>query len=617
MKKLFILLAAVFMFIQCKHSGNNADLLFNRYYQKFQDRNYVEYDSLMVFYKELDSVSRNNPSPLFQFLLKTTEARLYFRQDEYEKSNSNYLKANQLIHHLPDADTLRAVNYLGIGVNYMDLSKYDSAFFYYEKALKIYEKAKNRKMVQAVMSNMAQSYYNKGENDKALQLINQVIEKPYSPGIEINNYHIKANILGSSGKIDSAMLIDRKMIVNYPDTKKNYLVSSLYNNMGLCFLEKGMIDSALYYCNKSYYIDSLAGIKVNMASNLVLLASIYENLNQKEKAEICYNKALGVFSDISNVDKKFRLFKYLKNNALKSKEWEKAVALQDSMLSTYQRVNSLKVNQTIEILKIEYETEKKNQLIETQKLKLNRQRLLILLSTSVLGFIALLIFFIFKQREKRNQLYIAQQEGKVADMLIDAEQNERSRIARELHDGVSQKLAVLQMQLSMVKTASAEQAKNLDAMLKEVANDVRGISHNLYPAYLAKGLIPALEHLCEQNNFVNKSIQFHLEIRDSIRGKKLSKNLEMVIFRIVQELTNNALKYSQAKNVNIELGLANGNIQLKVSDDGIGFHPSGDDNDKGIGLKNIADRIKQISGKFDIQSEDNIQGANFLIEIPA
>lgn len=616
MKKLFIILVTLFIFVSCSHRNNNSESLFQKYYQEFQQKNHVEYDSLMIFYQNLDSVNRINPSPLFQFLISTTEARLYFRKNEYEKSNKTYSKANQFLANIQNSDSLKAINYLGMGINFMNMSTYDSAFYYYEKSLKIYERVGNIKMAQAVMSNMAQSHYNKGENDKALQIVNQIIKNPHSRGIEMNNYHIKANIYGSSGKLDSAMQIDKAMMRKYTDFRKDYLVSSFYNNMGMCYLEKGMIDSALYYCNKSYYIDSIAGTKINMGSNLVLLANIYLSINQPQKAEKCYSKALDIFSDASNSDKKFRLFKMLNDKAIKEKDWAKAVILQDSMMSTYQRTNHLKVNQTIEMLKIEYETEKKNQLIETQKLKLNRQQLIILLSTFILGFIALLIFFIFKQREKKNLLFMAQQESKVADMLIDAEQNERSRIARELHDGVSQKLAVVQMQLSMLKTTSEETAKNINLMLKEVTEDVRGISHNLYPADLNQGLIPALEHLCEQNNFVNKSIKFQLKINDSLRENKLNKNLDLVIFRIVQELTNNALKYSQAKNVTIELEMSNNKIQLQVSDDGIGFTPTNDDENKGIGLKNISDRIKQISGKFNILSQET-QGTKFLIEIPA
>lgn len=616
MKKIFFLLVVFLSFAQCKQHNEDTSQLFQQYYQKLNSYTHVEYDSLIILYRDVDSISETNPSPLFRFLLKTTEARIYRRKNEYNKSNSAYYIANQYISNFADADTLKAINYNGIGINFMDMSRYDSAFFYYEKALKIFDNVKNQEKIQLVLSNMAQSYYNKGESEKALEIVNQILQKPYSRGIELNNFHIKANIYGSSGKIDSAMQIDKAMAAKYPDYKTDYTVSSFYNNMGMCYLEKGNTDSALYYCKKSYYIDSIAGMKMDMAANLVLLAEVYLSINQQIKAEEYYNKALNIFSDASNADKKFRIFRMLNERATKEKNWQKSVVFQDSMLSTYSRMNNFKVNQTIEMLKIEYETEKKNQLIEAQKLRLGRQNLIILLSTSILCIVVLLIVFLSYQRKKKNQLYIAQQESKVAEMLINAEQQERSRIACELHDGVSQKLAVAQMQLSTIKTTSKETTKTIDLMLKEIADDIRGISHNLYPTDLEKGLIPALEHLCEQNNFVNKSIEFRLKTDKNIQEQKLNKNLELIVFRIVQELTNNALKYSQAKNVNIELELTNYVIKLTVEDDGIGFSTAHNNDNKGIGLKNISERIKQISGQFNIYSKEH-QGTKFLIEIPA
>lgn len=616
MKKIFFLLVVFLSFAQCKQHNEDTSQLFQQYYQKLNSYTHAEYDSLIILYRDVDSISETNPTPLFLFLLKTTEARIYRRKNEYNKSNSAYYIANQYISNFADADTLKAMNYNGIGINFMDMSRYDSAFFYYEKALKIFDNVKNQEKIQLVLSNMAQSYYNKGESEKALEIVNQILQKPYSRGIELNNFHIKANIYGSSGKIDSAMQIDKAMAAKYPDYKTDYTVSSFYNNMGMCYLEKGNTDSALYYCKKSYYIDSIAGMKMDMAANLVLLAEVYLSINQQIKAEEYYNKALNIFSDASNADKKFRIFRMLNERATKEKNWQKSVVFQDSMLSTYSRMNNFKVNQTIEMLKIEYETEKKNQLIEAQKLRLGRQNLIILLSTSILCIVVLLIVFLSYQRKKKNQLYIAQQESKVAEMLINAEQQERSRIACELHDGVSQKLAVAQMQLSTIKTTSKETTKTIDLMLKEIADDIRGISHNLYPTDLEKGLIPALEHLCEQNNFVNKSIEFRLKTDKNIQEQKLNKNLELIVFRIVQELTNNALKYSQAKNVNIELELTNYVIKLTVEDDGIGFSTAHNNDNKGIGLKNISERIKQISGQFNIYSKEH-QGTKFLIEIPA
>jgi len=88
----------------------------------------------------------------------------------------------------------------------------------------------------------------------------------------------------------------------------------------------------------------------------------------------------------------------------------------------------------------------------------------------------------------------------------------------------------------------------------------------------------------------------------------------LVLFRIVQELTNNALKYSEASEVVVELGLKNGLIALKVADNGIGFDPALLETAKGIGLRNLMERIRQIGGTVAIESKE---GTRFDIEIPA
>lgn len=201
-------------------------------------------------------------------------------------------------------------------------------------------------------------------------------------------------------------------------------------------------------------------------------------------------------------------------------------------------------------------------------------------------------------------------------MLVETEQNERSRIARDLHDSVSQKLAVMGMHLSLIETTQTEAVDNVTTMLQQAIADVRGISHNLYPKDLEKGILPALEHLCEQNNFANHDMGFSLKTDEAVRKAGLAKNIELVLFRIVQELTNNALKYSIATEVYIELGLKDGKIALNVADNGIGFDSAHLENAKGIGLKNMMDRIRQIGGKVDIQSSEG-KGTRFIIEIPA
>jgi signal transduction histidine kinase len=133
-------------------------------------------------------------------------------------------------------------------------------------------------------------------------------------------------------------------------------------------------------------------------------------------------------------------------------------------------------------------------------------------------------------------LAILEQENKISDMLFIAEQSERKRIASDLHNGINQKLAVISMYLSSEAETSSEKSKLVASIVQETIEDVRTISHNLYPTDLNKGLIKGIRALCEQNNFLNPSIKFQLVCDPNLENTwSLNKEIELVMYRIIQE----------------------------------------------------------------------------------
>ncbi len=294
---LFVLL------ISCTKTENSENDLFSEYYALLQKNNYTPYDSLINFYRQLDSVLAKNSSPKLQFLKTTTEGRLYYRRGDYERSTQKYREANLKIESFVGTDSLIALNNMSAGLNFMNRALFDSAFLYFEKALHTYQLLGNTKMMHVVKANMAQAYYNKRDIESSLRIINRTLTDNPHKSVKLNLQHIKANILGSSGKIDSAMLLDREIIRKYALDNDNYLLSSFYNNLALCYLEKEEIDSALYYCKKSFQTDSVAAMEVQMAANLVLMGDIFRNIGNKVNAEAVYRKALNLFTDKNNIDK--------------------------------------------------------------------------------------------------------------------------------------------------------------------------------------------------------------------------------------------------------------------------------------------------------------------------
>jgi len=200
--------------------------------------------------------------------------------------------------------------------------------------------------------------------------------------------------------------------------------------------------------------------------------------------------------------------------------------------------------------------------------------------------------------------------------LIMGQEFERKRLSKEIHDGIGPALSTIKLHIESVNMKIENpilKAKLNDviSMIAETTNDIRQISHDLMPSSLIDfGLLTALSNLIKRlNNTESIIVRFESNLSDAI----LSKELEFNLFRIIQELLNNALKYSKCTEIQIQLNLFDGRLHLTFYDDGIGMDKDliGD----GIGIKNIATRVKSFRGDFELDSELG-HGVNCNIIIP-
>lgn len=202
--------------------------------------------------------------------------------------------------------------------------------------------------------------------------------------------------------------------------------------------------------------------------------------------------------------------------------------------------------------------------------------------------------------------------------LISSQEQERRRIAAELHDSLGQDLLIIKNQTSLaLKKQDSEKTKKLmqiSNVAEEAIKNVRQISHNLHPYQLEKvGLTNALKAMAEKVNEAS-NITFECEI-ENIDGLLPSEH-EINCFRIVQELLNNIIKHSQAKQAWIKIKRIKQKIEIGVRDNGIGFNYEKLLNEKqGFGLIGIQERIEIIKGKLKIKSNQE-SGTTFLIIIP-
>ncbi len=225
------------------------------------------------------------------------------------------------------------------------------------------------------------------------------------------------------------------------------------------------------------------------------------------------------------------------------------------------------------------------------------------------------IFALHKSRqEKKLQQEIFNRQAAEAKALFDGEQNERIRIARDLHDGVGQMLSLVKMSLSTVETGD-EAVQKAMALTDKKIDEVRNVSHNLIPQELNFGIVRALENLAEKVN-ASGTTKMSIDMPGPMQTLQFEKQNELSIYRIVQEVVNNMLKHAGASEINLAIKHKDSQVLIAVNDNGRGINLVDMDHSKGIGWKNINARLNMLDGKINVRSE-HLSGTQIEITLPS
>jgi PAS domain S-box-containing protein len=198
---------------------------------------------------------------------------------------------------------------------------------------------------------------------------------------------------------------------------------------------------------------------------------------------------------------------------------------------------------------------------------------------------------------------------KISGQLIDAQEKERSRLARELHDDICQRLAMLSLKIERVTTGRgplsvSDQLEQIWRLCSKLTGDVQALSHELHPSILENlGLSTAVRSYCRE---VSEQNGVAVEFTDGNLPDSLSREVSLSLFRVVQEALRNAVKYSGQKHFKVRLQQTSEQLELEISDQGVGFDATKMKNGGGLGLVSMAERIHQVNGTFRIDSKPNV-----------
>jgi signal transduction histidine kinase len=574
-------------------------------------------DSFLVITKAFNQEKKYNSYNVIR-------AKRFYKQGNYDSSNAIYFKiipsALKLGRHRDLASALS-----GISPNYYFLGDYPNAVKYMQMYFDTVQKYNIKSLKSHAYARLSAILRITGKPKEALNILRK--------GILLPERELKKENLGEMLDDIGNCYVDifgpdtsySNTSMAMTDSAEKYFTKSLkiraeifdsaglamgYNNLVGVYDYRKKYDKCIELINKSIQVDKLIHADADIGSayhNLALInfetknyilasknldtAFIYNNkFNDIEGNIKACNTAIEIAKASSNYND---AFKYLKRRTL----------LQDS-------IKNIEALNKVSELEIKFRTKENEKTIgeQTEKIKIQR-----LVNYSIIGLallITLLSYFIFRNFKNKKQLEIQQQQQRASLQVIDAEQQERMRIARELHDGIGQKLTVLKMYASV----EAEQNKKQIDLLDNTITEVRNLSHNLMPEILNLGLFIALKDMCEKINLSNQ-IKCDFVHNEGVENLMFTKNIEMSIYRIVQEIINNMLKHSQANLIILELNKATNKLNISIKDNGIGFDSKTIHQSKGIGWGNILARTKIINANLEVTSNSKGTNINIVINV--
>ena len=607
-----------FLFSQMKSMHDSAHYYLKKLLSLSRKRNY---EKGITEYYRLNAVT---------YFIAGNEDSVSFALD---KAFSSASKSN-------DAKELSLVDDLR-GWIFQNLEQNDSAVYYFVKAAAIADSLKDQKFSGEIYNNLSTIFwsisdYHKSESygsdsyknekttndtllitnslfnfgnaktrlkqyDTALVLFNKV--KELAGDFVKYNYVLlravsnEAGIFSEIGNYKEAIL-KYKQILQNREQIPGYLLSYIYSGLGSAQFHNNEFNEAELSMLKAIQLGSTGGAKLGLQDSYLIMSEIKEMQKQ--------------FASALDFRKKYDSLK----DTLMSESKTKYIRQLEAKYNSAQKNNQITQQQL---------TISENKRIIEKK---NTENAALLSGVLFLLIVGILLYRNFRQRHnlllqrqkiKEQRITELEQERKLlaAESVLKGQEEERSRLARDLHDGVGGLLSGVKLSMSNMKgnvflsEENAQSFENVIFQLDQSITELRRVSHNMMPEALIKyGLKEALENYCEN---INLSGKIKVQLQTYGMEKRMEQSTEIIIYRMIQELLQNVIKHADAKNVLIQLVREEDRFNLTVEDDGKGFDTKEMENKAGAGLANIKARAEYLNGNVDIVSKKG-EGTSVNIE---
>ena len=509
-----------------------------------------------------------------------------YDKNDYDAALKLYLHAAPLFEKGKDLKGLSGV-YIWIGNVFNEgLKQFDKAADYFGKSLDIAKQLKDSALMSYNYNNLGQSYYYDSNYVKALEY-----------------YQLSKQIKQQLG--------DERGLGN------------AYSNLCNVYYELKDYRKALAYNDSSLAIRQKQNDKKGMATCYMNGADAWLQLKDYPRAFAGFQQALALGREINFMEAVIESYDGL--SAWYEANGQPAEALRFYKLykQASDSVYNAGISQQIASLQTKYETGKKEQQLQLQQYELTRKNMWLWGGAVVVALLMALGYSSYRRlrlrKEKQLQETVLKQQELATKAVMDAEENERRRIATELHDGVGQLMSAARMnlgafesELSQLPPDKIQQFERIVQLVDESCREVRTVSHSMMPnALLKRGLAAAVRDFLDKIDSKILKVNLYVEGLDT----RLDANTESMLYRIIQECVNNVIKHSGANQLDISLTREESGISLTVEDNGKGFDSSRREAIDGIGLKNIVSRVQVLKGEVEFDSQPG-RGTLVAIYVP-
>ncbi|MBU2939079.1 tetratricopeptide repeat protein [Lacinutrix sp. C3R15] len=558
-----------------------------------------------------------------------------------------------------------------LGLYHHIYEAHDSAYFYYFKAVKLFEVLQNIKSQGEVLANMAdiqeteRDYIGCESNAiKSIALIEQLPENDYNLETLWNANNLIAIVSAELEQYDKALEyydktldICNRMEDSYEKTLfSNINIAALYRRKGdyvtaerlykKLYEDASILDfdptsysiilSGLAHAkfknntasapeikslfNKAYQISEKEDDEVGLLSISMDMADFYFETKNKDSARHYVDKAYAIGKDLvanETILEALLLKSKIETGEQATSSLNAYIKLSDSLQKAERSIRN-------KFARIDYETDQ----IRAEKEKVSKERFLFLLLSIGLFVTLALIYIIFTQISKNKELTFKQQQQETNEEIYnlmlsqqnkidEARSTEKRRISEELHDGILGRLFGTRLSLDSLNNSNTEEAiqsrESYIDELQAIEQEIRKVSHELNTDFISNSrFIDIVKTLLETQTKAYQ-LEYKLKNDDSIHWDAITNKTKIHIYRILQESLQNIYKHAKASKVEISFSIKKNVICLTITDDGSGFEIN--KSKKGIGIKNITSRVKEIFGELKIKSQIN-KGTNITIKIP-